>query len=152
MGHQHTGSVISAAPPTTRPSRSAAVTALGLITLLLGGAYAALGGRLISDGVSSAGRAGADPWGPIATLFGLGPVILVAVGAAIVPLGLLGLLAGSGALLRKQWGRVLTFVLAGLAILLGLVWVGGGDRDATDIAIGAPQVLYGILAPVILTL
>jgi hypothetical protein len=65
-------------------------------------------------------------------------------------MGMLGLLAGVGVFLRKQWGRILAFVLAVLAVLLGLVWLGGGDRDVTEIALGTAQVLYGILALVVL--
>jgi hypothetical protein len=33
-----------------------------------------------------------------------------------------------------------------MAILLGLVWVTGSDVDLTDIAVGAAQILYGVLA------
>lgn len=126
------------------------MTVIGLITLLLGGAYAAAGGRLILDGTSWAGRAEGDPWGPVSTLFGLGPAVLVAIGVAFLPLSLLGLAAGSGALLRQQWGRILTFILAVLAILLGLIWAVGGDREAADLAFGAAQISYGILAFLVL--
>jgi fumarate reductase subunit D len=149
MGHQPIGSAMRTTSPAA-PSNRVAVTVLGLITLLLGGAYAALGGQLILAGASWAGQSGGDPWGPVATLFGILPALLIAVGVAFLPLGLLGLLAGAGVLLRKPWGRILTFILAVLAIQLGLVWVGGGDQDATDIVLGAAQVFYGILAFVIL--
>jgi hypothetical protein len=90
---------------------------------------------------------GYEPWLPV--LF-LGRIVVIAIGVAFLPLGLAGLLGGLGALLRKQWGRILTFILAVLAILLGPLWAVGGDQDATDIALGAAQVLYGILAFVIL--
>jgi hypothetical protein len=42
-----------------------------------------------------------------------------------------------------------------LAILLGLLWVSGVEdvlQDATDFALGVIQVLYGILALVILSM
>jgi len=132
-----------------RPDRSAAVSVLGLGTLLLGGAYGALGSQLILAGATWAERAG-DPWGPVITLFGLGPALVIAVGVAFLPLSILGLLAGAGIVLRKQAGRILAFVFAVLVILLGLIWATGGDQDAMDIALGAGQVLYGILAFVLL--
>lgn len=132
------------------PSNRAAVTVLALTTLGLGVAYAALGSDLIWGGATWAARAGGNPWGPVASHFGLGPILVVAVGVAFLPLGLLGLLAGTGALLRKPWGRTLTFLLAVLAILLGLAWVAGGDLGATDLVLGVAQFLYGILAIIIL--
>jgi hypothetical protein len=132
------------------PSSRIALTVLDLITLLLEVAYAALAGQLILAGASWARRFEGDPRGPVATLFGFGPALLIAVGVAFLPLSLPGLLAGSGALLRKQWGRILTFSLAVLTILLGLLWLGGGDQDVTDIAIGGAPLSYGILAFVIL--
>ena len=105
------------------PTNNVAVTILGLVTLLLGGAYATLGGQLIWAGASWAWRAEGDPWGPVASLFGIGRVLVIAVGVAFLPLGLLGLLAGLGCLRRDPWGR--------------------------DFALGAAQVVYGIVALVI---
>jgi hypothetical protein len=130
--------------------KTVAVTVIGLITLLLGGAYAVLGGQLIWAGASWAGRADGDPWGQFASLFGIIPALLIVVGVAFLLPSLLGLLAGSGALLREQWGRILTLILAGLAMPLGVVWMAAANQNAADIALGAAQVLYGILAFVIL--
>ena len=127
------------------PDKSPAVTVVGLATLLWGGAYAALGGQFIWAGASWAERAGDDPWGPLATFFGLLPALVIAVGVASLLLGLVGLLAGVGLLLRKPWGRVLSFPLSVAAILVGLVWVGGGDQRATEIALGVAQILFGVL-------
>jgi hypothetical protein len=147
MGHPQMGAAVSSAA-LTNPSSRVAVTILGLITLLLGGAYAALGGQLILGGAGWLVKPGGDPWVQVIALGGIVPALIILLGIAFLVQGLLGLLAGSGILLRKAWGRILTFILAVLAILLGLVWVSGGD--ATDIALGAAQVLYGILAFVIL--
>ena len=58
---------------------------------------------------------------------------------AFLPLGILGLLAGSGILLRQQWGRILTLILAVLAILLGLVWVAGGTRMLPILPLEQPR-------------
>jgi len=132
------------------PGKNVAATVIGLLTLLFGGAYAVAGGQLVWAGASWAEQAGDDPWGPVVTFFGLLPAIVIAVGVAFLLLGLVGLLAGVGVLLRKQWGRVLTFSLAALAVLLGVVWASGGEQGATEVALGMAQVLYGILAVVIL--
>jgi len=88
------------------PRKSVAVTVLGVITLLLGGAAVALGG-----------------FGVVAWLTTLAPwrgAFLVA-GVPALLLGVLALVAGLGALLRKQWGRILTLVLAGLSLLSALL-------------------------------
>jgi peptidoglycan/LPS O-acetylase OafA/YrhL len=75
----------------------------------------------------------------------------MALGAAFLPPALLGLLAGWGVLRRRQWGRALAFVLAALALLLGLLWVCGGNGEPVDLALGGVQILYGIFATVVLT-
>ncbi len=124
-----------------RRSRSIAVTVLGLGTLLVGGGYLALGCLLVSGG---------DPWGPGVSLYYFGPAFVIVVGVASLALGLLGLLAGSVVLLRKRWGRVPAFVLAVVAALAGLIWGGGDGRNASDVALGAAQLLYGILAVAVL--
>jgi hypothetical protein len=83
----------------------------------------------------------------------LGAALLVVVGVLFLLLGLLVLLAALGILWRKQWGRILTFLVAALAILLGLLWLSGVQdvvQDATALALGVAQVLYGILALVVL--
>jgi hypothetical protein len=79
--------------------------------------------------------------------------MVIVIGVVFLPLGILGLLAGLGAVLGKQRGRILTFILATLTILLGLIWISGVENvlpDSTDVALGAAQLLYGILAFVIL--
>ena len=83
-------------------------------------------------------------------LGGIVPVLLIALGVVFLLLGILGLLAGLGVLLRQQWGRILTFIVAVAVILTGLLVVSGSDQEPTDIAVGAGQILYGIAAFVIL--
>jgi hypothetical protein len=127
------------------------VTALGLSTLLFGGAYAALGGGLIIGGVNwFMHPPSKEPMVRVITLGGIVPALIIVLGGAFLLPAFLGLLAGWGVLLRKQWGRILAFIVAVVAILLGLLWVSGSDPDANAIAIGAAQLLYSILAFVIL--
>jgi hypothetical protein len=135
-----------------RPSKSVAVTVLGLLTLLLGCAYAAFGGSAIFAGTDWFVHGNKEPMADVIALGGIVPGFIIMFGIAFLPPGLLALCAGVGTLLRKQWGRILTYVVAVMAILLGLVWVIGSDQDLTDIAVGAAQILYGVLAFCILTL
>jgi hypothetical protein len=134
----------------TRPTTHVVITIFAAITLFIGFAYAAFGGWLIVAGASLLADPPADPWKQMAFLFGILPAFIVMIGLAFLPLGILGLLAGLGILLRRGWGRILTYILAASAALLGLVWLAGSDGEAIDIALGAAQVLYGILAFVIL--
>jgi hypothetical protein len=63
-----------------------------------------------------------------------------------------GLLAGLGVLWRKQWGRILTFILAILAVIVGLLLLNANMQDAGGdgalISFGAAEILFGILASV----
>jgi hypothetical protein len=140
----------------TGASKSVAVTVIGLFTLLCGGGYAIFGGYLIFAVVGWFGRPDADPLKQMmAPLVFLAAPFLVGVGVLFVLLGVLVLLAALGVLGRKQWGRSLTFLVAVLAILLGLLWLSGVEdvlQDAIDLALGVTQVLYGILALVILSM
>jgi hypothetical protein len=133
------------------PTNHVAVTVLGVLTLLVGTAHAAFGGLLIFAGTSWFAQPREDPWQEMAALFGIGPTLVIIAGLAFLPACILGLLAGLGIMLRKQWGLVLAFILAGLAILLGLLWVGGSDQDFPEIGVGAAQLLYGIMAFVLIT-
>jgi hypothetical protein len=45
---------------------------------------------------------------------------------------------------------VLTCVVAVVAILLGLLWTGASEFEPFDLAIGGAQLIYGILALVVL--
>jgi hypothetical protein len=145
---------------TTASGKNIAVTVIGLFTMLWGASYAALGGSVIfgatammaeHPGDHTGGLADVDHW--VASMFaGLTTVI----GFALLLQGSVGILAGLGVLWRKQWGRIGTFILAALAILWGLLFMGGAfeggafEHGISYIALGAAQLLYGILAFVIL--
>jgi hypothetical protein len=139
---------MSTAPP-AEPSKSIAVTVIGLLTLLLGGAYATLGGCFVFVGLAGVARLEDDPAG------GFGPILQIlagfvaVVGVALLLQGVPGMLAGLGVLFRKQWGRRLTLILAVLAFLWGLASL-GVSQTAPYIAFGVTQILYSGLAFVIL--
>src|SRR6476469_10138103 len=78
-------------------STTVVVTILGLLTLLVGGGYLAMGGVLVWSGAAMATDA-AGGWGPLLQVFaGLSVVLAV----PFLLQGVLGLLAGGGVLLRK---------------------------------------------------
>jgi hypothetical protein len=137
------------------PSKSVAVTVIGLITLLCGGGYAVLGGSFILGGAGWLVQP--DPaMGPVlGTWLTFLAAVLGMVGVLFLLFGVLVLLAALGVLWRKQWGRILTYIVAVLAILLGLLCLIGIQdvvHDAIVLALGVAQVLYGILAVVILSM
>src|SRR5688500_13769788 len=123
---------MSTAMPT--PGKSAAVTIVGLITLLVGGAYAALGGGFLFTGAAAVRELQGDPAG------GLGPVLqvlagfLAVIGVAFLFSGVLGVSAGLGVLMRRQWGRLLAFLVAAVAGVWGLLTLVFADQGAIYVA------------------
>jgi hypothetical protein len=135
-------------------SRSLPVTIIGVVCLLCGLGYLVVGGHLI---LGVAGWfAQPDPDSQvIAPVALLAAPLLILFGVLFLVLGFVDVLAALGILLRKQWGRILTFVAAGLAIVLGLLWLSGVNdivQDATDFAVGAVQILFGVAAIIILSI
>src|SRR4051812_43422357 len=84
-----------------RPRKSVAVAVLGVITLLVGGAYAGFGAFLILAGTGWFVQPGDEPWLPV--LF-LGRITAIVIGIAFLPLSILGLLdpGGVNGLPREQ--------------------------------------------------
>jgi hypothetical protein len=132
------------------PGRSVAVRVIGLITLLVGVAYAVLGGDALVVGTAAERRLENDPAGGLGFLLQIVAGFVIVIGVAFLLQGLLGMLAGLGVLWYKPWGRVMTFILAVLAILWGLASLSFYDRGVIYIAFGGAQILYGILAFAIL--
>ncbi len=132
------------------PGKSGAVTAVGLLTLLLGAGYAALGAWFVVAGASWAAQASNNPWGPFITLFGALPALIVLLGVAFLVQGAVGSLAGLGCLGGRSWGRPLALVFAALAALWGLLALAATDRGAAEVAFGAANLLYAALAFLVL--
>jgi len=126
------------------------MTVLGLLTLLLGLAYAVLGGIFLFFGVAAQKRLEGDPAGGLGFLLELIAGFVAVVGVAFLVQGVLGVAGGLGLLFRKPWGRIPTFLLAVLALLWGVLCYATYGLDVTGIVIGSVQVLYGIFAVVTL--
>jgi hypothetical protein len=97
-----------------KPNKTNMVTILGWATFLWGGAHVVLGVfcDLPGDHWATTGAVGITPVQWIA-----GDAFDSNVGIAFAFQGILGILAGAGILLRLCWGRVLTLIVAGVAIL-----------------------------------
>jgi hypothetical protein len=134
--------------------KNTAATAIGLITVFWGGAHIALGVFCPLPG---------DNW-VVNTGLGFAPVRWIAgdtydsnIGIAFAVQGILGVLAGAGILLRLQWGRILTFIVAIVAILWALDAIDAYKHQDNQyrwetalLPFAAAQVLYGVVAFVIL--
>jgi hypothetical protein len=131
------------------PGRSAAVAAVGWLTVAWGVAYAVAGVSLLLDAPEAARveRVRSHGWG---WLVDVAVVILYGIGVASLLLGALGVAAGAGVLSRRRRGRLLAFWAAALALLFGVLWVWLGELDAIDLGLGLGQVLYGATVIVVL--
>jgi hypothetical protein len=137
---------------TVPPRRSFAVSVIGWLTLLLAALYATLAGMLLFIGVA-AGTEAAAPAKPTGWE-GLGMLVAAVsalVGIAFLLLTSLGIPAGLGVLMRRQWGRILTFIFAPFAILTGIGFA-LGTPDELYVLIGVAQILYGFFAILIMAL
>jgi hypothetical protein len=142
----------STLPATT--GKSVATSLIGLMTLLWGGVHAALGASFLLV------------WTDLLPLdtdlsdritIQRGVAYLALFGVLFLVLGILAVAGALGLFSRKPWGRILTLIVAVLAISSGLcldavVPPTSGVRDATDISFAVAQVVYGILAFAILSM
>jgi hypothetical protein len=119
---------------------------VGLVTLLMGVGYAVLGGGLLLAGTDLSARLEGDPAGGMGPLLQIIGGFMAVIGAAFLVQGVAGLFAGGGVLSSRPWGRGLALVFAVLAVLWGLAFLGLSRGDATLIALGAVQLLYGVFA------
>ena len=131
-------------------SASAAVTAVGLLTVLVGTAYVLTGGYLTVAGAAVVKDLEDDPAGGLGFLLQFIAGFLAVVGVVFLLQGVPGVLAGVGVLMRKTWGRILTMVFAAVAALWGLIFVAISKGDAVMIALGAAQLGYAVFVFVVL--
>lgn len=108
-----------------RAGHSGAVTAVGIINIIIG-SLSALGGLCVFLIGGLAGGAAHDFRGnPGAGLAGILAGAILVVAFLILVVAVLEILAGIGVLNRKNWARILTLVLGGLSAVLGLVHIFG---------------------------
>jgi hypothetical protein len=76
--------------------------------------------------------------------------LVIAFGVLAAGVAIAALLAAVAVLRGRTWGWALTCVVAVVAILLGLLWTVGSELEPFDLVIGGIQLIYGILAFVML--
>lgn len=124
------------------------ITAVAVINYVFGGlslscgiCFGVLGGGALAM-VFAGGGAQMDD--PAKMGFGIASAILIAMTAVQILVGLLIVLAGYGVQNYRQWGRILTIVLAAISGILGLLWL------LQLSPIGLLQVGYAIFALVVM--
>jgi uncharacterized membrane protein (DUF2068 family) len=122
-------------PPTT-PEKSGAVTAVAVVNfivgalqllcggciMLAGGAMGAMGAQMMND-PEFQGQLNPEQAEAMNQLGGAGAMggILAIIGLIGVIFGIVAIVAGFGVMQRRNWGRVLTLVLGGFAVVLALL-------------------------------
>jgi hypothetical protein len=138
--------------PTT--GKRVALTAIVVMTLVLGCAYAFEGGYLLLVAADILPGEPRDLSERI--IFALDPALafLSFFGVLFLVFGIMALLGALGLFWQKQWGRVLIYTVAVLAIALGLCWLNVGPwiPDVDNVPLGLAQVLYGVLVLAILSI
>jgi hypothetical protein len=135
---------------TQSTSANASVTAVGLLTVLVGVAYLLTGAYLVVAGTAVVKDLEDDPAGGLGFLLQFIAGFLAVVGVVFLLQGVPGVLAGVGVLMRKTWGRILTMVFAAVAATWGLIFVVISRGDATMSLFGAAQLAYGVFVFVVL--
>lgn len=136
---------------------SAAVTIIGVLLLLWGGAHAPVGVYLVFGSDEFERNVGqSDPVGGLAPVLHMLAGRMVLIGTVFLVQGATEILAGLGVLWRKPWGRILALVMEGWRIVVGLVSLSAYNPKAAEnagpIAYGAAEILFGVLAVLILTI
>jgi|GEM_PF-3191095 len=135
--------------------KSMPVMVIGLVTLLWGIAHVVWGGLLVLGGDALAKNLQPDdPAGGLAPLLAILAGLMIVIGVGFLLLGGVSAFAGLGVLWRKQWGRILALLVAGLSLLMGLlsltVYKPNANGNGTLVTFAAVEILYGIATCVIL--
>jgi hypothetical protein len=111
-----------------RPRRAASgsVTSVGVITIILGSLTLLCGLCFTIFGIAFAGGAAGAPRGAGFLPFQMAAGILVVMAIIVLILGALYLVGGIGVLQRRNWGRIMTLVMAGFSGLFGVLQIVGG--------------------------
>lgn len=106
-----------------RAGHSGAVTAVGVISIVLGSLFILLGICVLLGAALTGGAARELRDQPGAGVVGIlaGAVVIVAL--LILVLAVLLIVGGIGVLNRRNWGRILTLVLGGLSAVVAVFWI-----------------------------
>jgi hypothetical protein len=120
--------------------RSGAVTAIAVISFVMGGLVLLFGICALIGLLAVTGEMGRVGGGGMMALpgFGGGIVFAYIIVLAILLWGIGAIFAGVGIVNRAQWGRVLCLVLAGFAAVVGVLYLIGAISIISAPRIGGP--------------
>jgi hypothetical protein len=122
-----------------------ATLAVGFLTILWSVGYAALGGKMAWSGYEILNaKCQGQHIGEMERYFKSMAFHMISVGLVWVLQGLFGILAARGVFLGKQWGRRMTFLVAGLAAFWCICRLDGKDVDPQAIAFTAIELLFAL--------
>ena len=130
--------------------RSLAVSVVGWVTLLFAVGYAVAAGALLFIGVAIVTAdelAKPTGWEFLGWILA---AIVAVVGVLFAIQAGLTVPAGLGVILRRGWGRILTFIVASLAMLWGAAFIAVTTADSLYLALGLAQIAYGLFAILVL--
>jgi hypothetical protein len=123
-------------------SKAGSVTGVGVISIILG-SLLLLCGLCVTLGGVAAGAGGAGMRGPGMFPAQMAAGILIFIAIGILVLGALYLAGGIGCLQRRQWGRIMTLIMAGFSGLLGVLQIINVIVTIAQTSRAAPIVMGG---------
>ncbi len=103
--------------------RSGAVTAVGVISIVLGSLLVLFGLCWFFGGVLTAGLAQEVRGNPGAGFLSIAGGLIIVLSLLTLLVASLMIVGGVGVLNRRNWARILTLVLAGISAILGLFFI-----------------------------
>ena len=105
-------------------SSSGSVTAVGVISIILGSLTLLCGLCFMFFGIFAASAVGGGPqFGQNMLPFQAAAGILIVLSLLVLVLGTLDLVGGIGVLQRRTWGRIMSLVMGGFSLVLGILFL-----------------------------
>jgi hypothetical protein len=104
--------------------RSGSVTGVGVISIVLGSLVLLCGFCVMVAGLAFAGGAAGGPAGNMFP-FQVAAGVFVVFAILFIIFGVLYLVGGIGVLQRRNWGRIMSLVMAGFSALFGIIYLIG---------------------------
>ncbi len=104
-------------------SSSGSVTGVGVISIILGSMTLLCGLCVVVLSMGIFGGAGGGNFGGRANfpdIFQAAAGVMIVISILVLVLGVLYLVGGIGVLQRRNWGRIMTLIMAGFSALLGI--------------------------------
>lgn len=115
-----------------RVEHSGAVTAVGVISIVLGALFVLFGICAMLGGALAGGAAHNLQGNPGAGVFAVAAGFIVIFALLILVLAVLLIVGGIGVLNRRNWARILTLVLGGLSAVGAIFWILGAISSVNN--------------------